>query len=146
MSAAPDNWIDAWRHNDRWTFDTPELAWSVVSEDNREDFDLYAYRQFAVEFREGIPSPLELPKLDVIPLDEKFEKLGFDVVSSSTGNDFECSPLSCNGMASEVQTNQHCLLETLESAFEFARGCEGHGCEPGPYYVIEVFRQKKRGM
>ncbi len=143
MSTAPDNWIDAWRHNNRWMYDTPEAAWSVVSDNGRRDFDLYGYRQFAVEFQNGIPSPIKLPDLNVVPFDRTFEELGFDVVSSSTGDGFECSPLSCNGMASEVQTNQYCLLATLESALEFARTCEGEGCEPGPYYVIAVFRQKK---
>ena len=26
------DWIDEWRHNAEWVFNTPELAWSVVPE------------------------------------------------------------------------------------------------------------------
>ncbi len=144
MSKGPDDWIKFWRHNDRWMFDTPELAWSVVDESDRERFDLYAYALFNVEFRNGIPSPIELPKLNAAPLvDSQFDALGFGVVSSSTGNDYECSPLSCNGLAATVDVNKHCLLDKIESGVSFAQKCESEGCEPGPYYLMKVWRQKR---
>jgi hypothetical protein len=39
---------------------------------------------------------------------------GYDVVSFHAGTSAECSPLSCDGLATEVETNSHCLLATLE--------------------------------
>ena len=29
VSDGPEGWIDQWRHNDMWVYDTPESAWSV---------------------------------------------------------------------------------------------------------------------
>lgn len=39
----------------------------------------------------------------------------------SMGNDYECSPLSCNSKACELKVNQFCLFETEQEAFEGAR-------------------------
>src|SRR5262245_50352750 len=99
VSKGPDGWIDQWRHNEMWVYDTPELALSVVPDAARDEFDLYAYQMFSVQFAGGQQQPFEIPPLRIAPLPSSFECLGFDVVSRSYGNSFECSPLSCNHMA-----------------------------------------------
>ena len=85
---------------------------------------------------------------EVEPLSADFVSLGFDVVNKTNGPFFECSPLSCNGMAKEVRVNQFCLLETPEQAVAFARRCASEEPEPGPYYVLEVLGDQAnlRGM
>ena len=51
---------------------------------------------------------------------------------------FECSPLSCNGLADEREVNRHCLFDEGESALRFAFECVDLGSEPGPYYLVRV--------
>jgi hypothetical protein len=120
-------------------YDTEELAWSVVRAEERHKFKLYAYFMFPVRFDGGREEPYELPALSVEPLPSSFIRLGYDAVSRSTGNDFECSPLSCNGMAEHVPVNRHCLVDTEQEAFKLAREFSAGNCETGPYYVVEVW-------
>ena len=143
VSDDPDGWIELWRHNAMSLFDTPELAWSAVPLPTRHEFDLYAYQLFPLEFDEGQPRLFTIPSLHVQPLPSSFERLGYDVVSRSHGSHFECSPLSCNSMAEQTATNRYCLVDDAQTAFHFAAEFEAQGCEPGPYYVVEVWREVK---
>jgi hypothetical protein len=97
---------------------------------------------FPVQFDEGQQQPFEIPPLRVAPLLPSFERLGFDVVSRSCGSGFECSPLSCNHMAEHVAVSRHCLVDDADVAFQLAAEFEAGGCEPGLYYVVEVWRQR----
>ena len=54
---------------------------------------------------------------------------------------FECSPLSCNGLAASLTANRYCLFDTLEAAMVAAERFSVGGAEPGSYYVVEVWRQ-----
>jgi hypothetical protein len=143
VSKDPDGWIDRWLHNEMWAYDSPELAWSVVPATARGEFNLYAYQMFPVEFVEGKQRPFAIPPLHVQPLSGSFERLGYDAVSRSVGSCFECSPLSCNHKATQVPTNRHCLLDDAATAFRMALEFEAGGGEPGPYYVVEVWRDKQ---
>jgi len=142
VSSGPGDWIQRWRHNALWVYDSPALAWSVVPESARGEFDLYAYRMYPVEWAAGARRPLAMPPLPGLePLDASFARLGHDVVSRSAGTSFECSPLSCNSMAREHPVNRHCLIEDAATAFRLAGEFESGSGEPGPYCVIEVWRQ-----
>jgi hypothetical protein len=70
-----------------------------------------------------------------------YRQLGWDVASKSYSPEFEGSPLSCNGMATEVQVNGACLLNSLEAAIALARRCAREQPEPGNYFVVEVWRE-----
>ena len=142
ISEAPDGWIDHWRHNEMGAYDSSDLAWSVLPESARGEFDLYAHKMFPVEFAQGKQCPFSIPSLDVQPLPASFELLGYDAVSRSGGSSFDCSPLSCNYMAEHVRVNHHCLVDDVETAFRLASEFEAGGGEPGPYYVVEVWREK----
>lgn len=145
ISNAPDGWIDQWRHNEMWVYDTTELAWSVVSDSSRQEFELYAYRLFPVKFAEGQQQTFQIPELHVEPMASSFERLGYDVVSRTCGTTFECSPLSCNNMAEHIAVTRHSLVSDADTAFQLARDFEAGGCEPGPYFVVEVWREKRAG-
>lgn len=145
ISEAPGGWIDHWLHNEMWVYDSPELAWRVVPEAARGEFDLYAYRLFPVAFVRRERRPFLIPPLQVQPLSTSFERIGYDAVSRSCGSTFECSPLSCNQMAEHVPTNRYCLVDDADTAFRIASESEDGGCEPGPYYVVEVWRAKHAG-
>lgn len=140
ISGGPDDWIQAWKHNSWGFFDSPELAWSVVAERDRASFRLYAYQVHALE-SVADARPIRGPDADVRPLPESFRPIGFDVVSRGSGAFFECSPLSCNRLAQEIVTNAYCLLETRDDATGMALRAQSLNCEPGPYYVLEVFRE-----
>ncbi|MBI3415804.1 MAG: hypothetical protein HY043_10900 [Verrucomicrobia bacterium] len=145
VSEDPDGWRDEWRHNEMWVYDTPELALSIIPETVRSEFELYAYKMFPVVFIDGQQQPFEIPNLHVQPLPGYFERLGVDIVSRSAGSSFECSPLSCNHMAEQVEVTRQCLLEDVDVAFRLAAEFEAGGCEPGPYHVMEVWRLKQAG-
>lgn len=57
---------------------------------------------------------------------------GFDVISSTQRNSPECSPLSCNSLASEILTNAHCLLRDFETAKRLVETGRFKDSEPGP--------------
>jgi hypothetical protein len=150
ISQGPDDWVTKWLHNEMWVYDTSETAWSVVPDSLRPTFDLYAYKLFPVLIEGGQQKPLALPKINAQPLSTSFMRLGYDAVSRSSGTAFECSPLSCNLMAKEIQINRYCLLDEPETAFRKALEFEQSGCEPGPYLVVEVWRSssewRQRGL
>jgi hypothetical protein len=145
ISKGPGGWVKRWLHNDLWLYDTPADAWSVVPEQERAAYELFAYRYFPVEFVKGEARAFDIPPLEVEDLVPSFRSLGFDVVSRSMGTAFECSPLSCNRYAAREPANRFCLFDNLDRALAFAARCEASGAEPGPYYVVEVFRQEVAG-
>jgi hypothetical protein len=49
--------------------------------------------------------------------------------------------LSCNYMAEHLPTNRHCLVDDADTVFRMAAKFEAGGCQPGPYYVVEVWRE-----
>lgn len=140
IGSAPDGWIDRWIHNDWGFFASPADARSVIPE-GAHGFTLFAYRLLPRRFTADAVEPLELEPLDIAPLPPSFQCVGFDCVSRSYSAFFECSPLSCNGLASEVLVNASCLLDKLDEAIALAQRFAKGGAEPGPYYVIEVLRE-----
>jgi hypothetical protein len=86
-----------------------------------------------------------VPSLDCAPAGADFERLGFDAVSKSSADSFECSPLSCNAAARELPTNAFALLDSLEAAIAAARKFSSGNWEPGVYYVAEVHRRRRTG-
>ena len=71
-----------------------------------------------------------------VPAEKSLE--GYDVVTFSMGTTAECSPLSCNSLALEVETNEHCLLPSFERAKELLERGAFRNSEPGPYRVFAV--------
>lgn len=139
LNPAPENWVEHWRHNDLGLFNTPSDAWSIVPA-QANGFRLFAYRLLPIRYLGEQAEPFEIAQQNVEPLQSAFVSLGFDVVNKIFSAFFECSPLSCNGMADEVAVNRFCLLETLADAILFAQRCAREEPEPGPFYVLEVLR------
>jgi hypothetical protein len=145
FSESPPGWIEKWKHNEMFVYDTPELAWSVVSAEERQRFTLFAYRILPRFIDKGGETEWKLPNLGVSDLPDGFTTIGFDAVSRFAGSRFECSPLSCNHMASEYPVNKYCLIDDLKTAIAMAHDFAAGNCEPGPYCIIEVLRQKDSG-
>ena len=141
ISPGADDWIASWKHNALGWFDHVADALRVVPEAQRREFRLFAYRMHPEVFRRDARAPFSPPG-DVAPepLPDGFRSLGFDSASKSSdaGLGLECSPLSCNGLATELTVNEHCLFPSLDAAIAGAQRFAAEQPAPGDYYVVEV--------
>ena len=139
VAQGPSGWIEYWLHNDLGFFNTQSDAYKIMPSGNNL-FQIFAYRLLLLEFSDGHSGPLKSLNLPVDPLPENFTSLGFDIVNRTVSDSFECSPLSCNGLAAEIPVNQYCLVDSLDVAIDLAMRFSLEKPEPGPYFVLEVFR------
>jgi hypothetical protein len=133
--------MDYWIHNDWGFFNSPADARSVVPS-GRDEFSIFAYQLLPVRFDQGESQPFTITDLPVEPLAPDFVSLGLDIVSRSDAAYFECSPLSCNGMANQVEVNRFCLVDSIDEAIALAARFSRREAEPGPYYVLKVWRDR----
>jgi hypothetical protein len=144
ISSPPEDWVYRWLHNDLGWFNTISDACAVVPADQRADFRLFAYRIYPEIFRAGARHVLVVAS-DVHPesIPRTFEPIGFDSVSKFMESilGFQCSPLSCNSLATEMDTNEYCLFHSLDAAIAGATRFSIEQPEPGDYYVVEVLER-----
>ena len=137
------DYIEFWKHNGFWFFDSPEIIREGAKK-NSIDLDgtsLFYYEAHEMEF-DGQKWRSFAPEATIgtnVKLPSKKALEGFDVVTFSAGNNPECSPLSCNGLADEISTNCHCLLESFESAESSLISGRFAGGERGPYRIFAVY-------
>ncbi len=140
ISKGPKDWNDKWKFNEFYLYDSPETA-ATAGNNELERYDIYAFKRYPVTVDEGEIQDESIPELTVTPLPEGFEFLGYDAVEGADIKAFECSPLSCNYGARSIPCNSYCLFDSfddaLKGALEFSRG----GWEPGPYSIVEVYRE-----
>jgi hypothetical protein len=97
-----------------------------------------------VQFEDGQEEAIDLwwePAVE--PMTETFVRLGWDAVVGGNGHSFGCSPLSCNSGADIVrcpEINRYCLVGDERAATGLARSFSVTQPEPGPYCVVEVWR------
>ena len=142
IADGPEDWIKSWTFNELGFFDDVDTAESLVPGSDRSQFEVYAYDLLDERFDGGIAEPWTVPALACKPPGREFESLGFDVVSKSIADFFECSPLSCNGAAKTFKANAHCLFDVLDDAVAAAKVFSKGSWEPGPYYVARVLRRR----
>lgn len=145
VSKPPEGWVERWQHNDVGLYDSDSAARSVCPEGTR--FDLYAYAAIPLLFNHEGTDTLDLD-VTCEPISEKYRMLGYDVVCWESPllhgkclPSFGCSPLSCNGMANHISVNQRCLVDKLELAIRLPRFFWRRKCEPGPYVIVQVWRE-----
>jgi hypothetical protein len=138
------DYVDYWKHNGYWFFDSPEIIRQVALENSIDlkGTSLFYYEVHELEFDEDESQwttfePEAFPTQVVIPSEKLLE--GFDVVNFYAGSSAECSLLSCNSVAAETQTNQHCLLTSIEEANRLLETGAFEGGEPGPYRIFAVY-------
>lgn len=142
------DYIKYWKHNGYWFFDSPAKI-REVSEENNIDLNgmtMFYYECFELQASEdgsewGEWSPEESFETNVVEPEQKTLE-GFDVVSFSMGNSPECSYLSCNHMAEDLQVNKHCLLESFDETKNLIDQKVFDNCEPGPCRIFAVFTVK----
>jgi hypothetical protein len=139
------DYIPLWKHNGWWLFDDPLTLHALVAENRLmlDDLTMFYFEAFESEYDaekmswEPIMLEASFPTNVKIPSHKSL--CGYDVVSFSVRTSPECSPLSCNSLASTIPTNQYCLLEDFQAAHDLAEQRVLHDCEPGPYRVISVY-------
>jgi hypothetical protein len=137
------DYIQYWKHNGYWLFDSPKIIRMLAREHSiqLDGTSLFYYEVYEMEFDGKTWSPYKAEPsfpTNVIPPQEKVLE-GFDVVTFYAKNAPEHSPLSCNGMAEEIRTNQHCLLESFTEAYDQLNGGAFNNAEPGPYRIFAVY-------
>jgi hypothetical protein len=137
-------YIKFWRHNGYWLFDGPQIIQELARENgiDLKDLTFFYYEAYEKEFDEEQRQwlsfePSDLPT-QILPPKQK-ELQGYDVVTFSEGTNPECSPLSCNHLASELRTNHHCLFESLEEAKQNLALGAFDKSEPGPFRIFAVY-------
>ena len=139
------DYIKYWKHNGYWFFDSPAIIQQLAKE-NAIELDhttLFYYEVHELEFDHTSgrwmrfnPEP-SFPTKVVIPPRKILE--GYDVVTFFVRTSAECSPLSCNALATDVETNQHCLLFSLEQAQYLLESSAFKNTEPGPYRIFAIY-------
>ncbi len=137
------DYIKYWKHNGYWLFDSPKMIQSVAIEHSidLEGTMMFYYevheREFDGEGWQAFETDNSFPT-NVIP-PSRMQLEGFDVVTFSAGTSPECSPLSCNRLADEVDTNEHCLFTSFQKAERALNDGVFKSSEPGPYRIFSVY-------
>jgi hypothetical protein len=138
------DYVDHWRHNACWLFDTPDIMHEIADAEGVSlvGATLFYYEVYEQQFDETSqswsavfkcepPPPVRPPPASILK--------GFDVNCASRGNQPECSPLSCNGLCSELPVNEHCLFATLDEARQALEQGRFDKSEPGPFRIYGVY-------
>jgi len=131
---------------------TASAARERVPEPERPAYRIFAYRAMPAVFDKADLTPVttkalfeEYNYLAELPEESDlsgFDRLGFDIVQYSNAINWGCSPLSCNYRYQHHAVNRYCLIDTVEGAVQAARSFALTEPEPGPYIVVEVFREQ----
>ena len=139
------DYIDCWKHNGYWLFDSPEVIREVAREKSvsLDGARLFYYEAYEMEFDEKRMQwagfgPEPSMKTAVL-VTEKRVLEGYDLVTFFCRTSPECSPLSCNGVAENVPVNEHCLVRAFEEAKAALEDGKFSGAEPGPYRIFAVY-------
>jgi hypothetical protein len=139
------DYIQYWKHNGYWFFDSPSIILQLARQHaiDLTGTKLFFYEAHELQFHDADgtwaafePEPAFKTRV-VLPKKKTLE--GYDVVTFSAGTNAECSPLSCNSLATELDTNEHCLLASFERAQELLEARRFKNTEPGPYRILAVY-------
>ncbi|MGQ0556282.1 MAG: hypothetical protein ACT4PN_10130, partial [Nitrospiraceae bacterium] len=138
------DYIKFWKHNGYWFFDSPDIIEQVAQEHSIDlaGTTMFYYEVYEQEFDDGKeqwrPYKRERSFPTNVRMPEKKILAGFDIISS------DCSPLSCNSLANEIQTNSYCLLPDFETATQLVETGRFNNSEPGPYRIFAVYTLEGR--
>jgi hypothetical protein len=143
------DYIQYWKHNAHWFFDSTETIRELAAE---QAIDLRDCRFFYYEFHDSeyddatrawnpAPAAPAAAATDAAVAGPSAARLeGYDVVSMwPEGSPPGCSPLSCNLLADTIPVNSHCLIASLEEAIRLLEAGAFEHSEPGPYRIYAVY-------
>lgn len=138
------DYIQYWRHNGYWLFDTPAVIEQIARdiELNTDGMTLFYYEAFEEEYDEDaqqwLPFGPEPSFATNVEIPKSARLAGYDVATFSQRNKPECSPLSCNGLAAELTVNPHCLFASFDQARASLEAGKFDNSEPGPLRILAV--------
>jgi hypothetical protein len=144
-SRAFADYINYWKHNGYWLFNTPEVMEDIAKSEGIDlsGTTLFYYEVYEHEYDEEskewspfTPEPSFVTDVQV-PKEKRLE--GFDVTTFWLQTSPECSPLSCNSVAETSSVNQHCLFDSLVEARESLKLGRFDSSEPGPFRIVAVY-------
>ena len=133
-----------WMHNEFYFYDSPDIIRTICACDDipMTDLQFFFYRGHDLQFdaidKKWEKYAFDLSDAEKVESPRPNQRLGFDVVTYSMQNSPQCSPLSCNYLASEITVNKHCLIDKLDDAIEHLEIGLFDNTEPGPLRIIEV--------
>jgi len=139
------DYVKYWKHNGYWFFDSPEII-TQLARDNSLDLtgtNLFFYEVYELEFDDTerrwctFQPEASFTTQVAPPLEKTLE--GYDVVTFYVRTKAQCSPLSCNSLANEIEINQHCLLPSLDRAKELLDEGKFNDAEPGARRIFAVY-------
>jgi hypothetical protein len=145
ISEAFADYIEWWRHNGYWLFDSPDVMRELANEHGVDlsGARLFYYevfdRQFDGDSRSWSPfAPDGSLALAVRqPASRRLD--GYDVATFWAGTGPECSPLTCNHLAATLTVNRHGLFDRFEEAVRSLEAGEFDNTEPGPFRIFAVY-------
>jgi hypothetical protein len=139
------DYINFWRHNGYWLFNSPEIIEEVALAESIDltNTKLFYYEVYEFEYdgdkRQWVAFDPE-PSFDTeVKAPTKMSLEGFDVVTFFAHTSPECSPLSCCALAKDFSVNEHCLFRTFAEAKEAIDCGLFNNSEPGPYRIFSVY-------
>ncbi|HUR00006.1 MAG TPA: hypothetical protein VM166_11170 [Gemmatimonadaceae bacterium] len=142
------DYINYWKHNGYWLFNSPEVIEEIATNEGIDlsESTLFYYEVYEYEFDENSngwsafkPEPSFVTNVQM-PMDKQLE--GFDVTTFCAHTSPECSPLSCNSLATTIPVNKHCLFNSFEEAKQAIDGGLFRNSEPGPYRIFATYTVK----
>ncbi len=139
------DYINYWEHNGYWFFNSPDVIRKVAREHELDltGTSLFYYEVYELEFDDAggawapfAPEPSFKTQV-VVPASRTLN--GYDVVTFMAHTSPECSPLSCNSLAEDIETNRHCLLSSFDRAKELLEQGKFRNSEPGPFRIFAVY-------
>ena len=145
MSKDFADYIDYWKHNGYWFFNSPEIIRNLANENSidLQGTKFFYYEVYELEFHDGDSGwhcfePEASFETNVKVPNDKFIE-GYDIATFSVGTGPECSPLSCNALATTIKTNNHCLLDSFNEAKQCLESGQLKNSEPGPFRIFAVY-------
>ena len=138
-------YINYWKHNGYWLFNSPKVIEEIATNEGIDlsGTTLFYYEAYEYEFDEESNkwspfTPESSFVTDVyVPMDKHLE--GFDVITFSNHTTPECSPLSCNLLATAIPVNKHCLFNTFAETKDALEGGFFKNSEPSPSRIFAVY-------
>lgn len=137
------DYINFWKHNGYWLFNSPDVIVEVARENHIHlaDTALFFYEVHELQFNSGEWTSFQ-PETSFgidVSVPEAKELEGYDVVTFYLQTSPGCSPLSCNSLAAKIETNARCLLRSFEQARTLLENGTFNDSEPGPYRIFTVY-------
>lgn len=140
------NYINFWKYNKYWFFDSIDIIKEISKENNIDlsKTELLYYEIYEKEFDEDKGKWVKFEGEKSFGYDMQIPKkkllLSYDVINYTARTTPECSVFSCNSLAENVTINKYCLMDSFEETIKIVETLDELKCEPGPYRILAVYK------